>query len=187
MLAFFLAESMINLALAKKQVNAEEHDLDDTLIQGFIDAAYRYAENKTGTCFEPRDITVVLDSLPQAAERITFELTPVREVVSFNYVDTTGQTQDIDPAELRLDTRPLYPTLAPKFGSQWPALIAEPESVTITLAVGYEQTPADAQAAMLLLIGHLYANREATSAVALSAVPFGVDMLLAPYTIVRIG
>ena len=178
---------MINLALAKKQVNAEEHDLDDTLIQGFIDAAYQYAENKTGTCFKPREITIVLDSLPPAGDKIVFEHTPVREVTGFSYVDPTGQTQDIDPAELRLDTRPLYPTLAPKFGSQWPALIAEPESVTITVSVGYEQTPADAQAAMLLLIGHLYANREATAAVALSAVPFGIDVLLAPYTIVRIG
>lgn len=178
---------MITLQLAKNQVNAEEHDLDDTLIQSFIDAAYQYAENKTGTCFKPREITIVLDSLPPAGEKITLEHTPVRDVVGFNYVDTTGQTQDIDPAELRLDTRPLYPTLAPKFGSQWPVLIAEPESVTITVSVGYEQTPADAQAAMLLLIGHLYANREATAAVALSAVPFGVDMLLAPYTIVSIG
>lgn len=178
---------MITLALAKKQVNAEEHDLDDTLIQGFIDAAYQYAENKTGTCFKPREITIVLDSLPSGSEKLTLDYTPVREVTGFTYVDPTGQTQDIATAELRLDTRPLYPTLAPKFGSQWPALIAEPESVSIALSVGYEETPADAQAAMLLLIGHLYANREATAAVALSAVPLGVDMLLAPYTIARIG
>ena len=178
---------MITLALAKKHLNAEEHNEDDTLIEALIKAAYRYAENKTGTCFEPKEITLVLDSLPPGAGKLELQHTPVREVSSFSYVDPTGQTQDIDPAELRLDTRPVMPTLAPKFGSQWPALIAEPESVTITLAVGYEQTPEDAQAAMLLLIGHLYANREAASAVNLTAVPLGVDMLLAPYTFTRIG
>jgi len=179
---------MITLALAKKHLNAEEHNEDDTLIEALIKAAYRYAENKTGTCFEPKEITLVLDSLPPGAGKLELQHTPVREVSSFSYVDPTGQTQDINPAELRLDTRPVMPTLAPKFGSQWPALIAEPESVTITLAVGYEQTPEDAQAAMLLLIGHLYANREGVVIGTItSTVPYGVDALLAPYTFVRIG
>lgn len=178
---------MITLQRAKQHL-VVEHDQDDMLIQNLIKAAYRYAENKTGTCFEPKEITIVLDSLPPAAGQVILHYTPVREVTAFSYVDPDGQTQDIQPAELRLDTRPLYPTLAPKFGSQWPQLIAEPESVSITIAVGYEQTPEDAQAAMLLLIGHLYANREGVAIGTIStSVPFGVEALLSSYQFVRIG
>lgn len=178
---------MITLAQAKKHCNAEEHDEDDTLISTLIKAAYRYAENKTGTCFEPKEITLVLDTLPHSAGKLELPHTPVREITGLSYVDPTGQTQELDPAELRLDTRPVMPTLAPKFGTQWPALIAEPESVSITLAVGYEHTPEDVQIALLLLIGHWYANREAGAVANMQSIPFGVDVLLAPYQFVRIG
>lgn len=179
---------MITLAQAKKHCNAEEHDEDDTLISTLIKAAYRYAENKTGTCFEPKEITIVLDTLPHSAGKLELPHTPVREITGFSYVDQTGQTQELDPAELRLDTRPVMPTLAPKFGTQWPALIAEPESVSITLAAGYDETPEDVQIALLLLIGHWYANREGVVIGTItSTVPMGVDMLLMPYTFTRIG
>ncbi|MEN3158291.1 head-tail connector protein [Alkalimonas sp. NCh-2] len=178
---------MISLELAKKHL-VVDHDEDDVLIQGLIKAAYLHAENKTNTCFEPKEVTITLDHLPHGAEPIKLDVTPVREVVEFSFVDPQGDTLELPAETMRLDKRPLYPTLAPQFGTSWPKTIAEPESVHITLAVGYEETPADAQAAMLLMIGNWYANRESVVIGTISSsLPMGVSMLLEPYMIRSIG
>lgn len=48
---------------------------------------------------------------------------------------------------------------------------------------GVNPVPADLQAAMLLTIGHLYANRESVSGQQLYEIPMGVKALLAPFVV----
>jgi len=180
---------MIELSLIKKHlsINSSFDDgSDDVLLQGFAAAALEYAESETGTSFVKAEKTVVLDGFPVGAFELQF--TPVIEVLSVSYTDPAGVEQDIDPQLVRLDSRNrVYPMLHPPFGGSWPATIAEPESVTIVLQVGYDALPAQAQSACLLLIGHLYEHREAVTMLQASELPMGVSFLLNSYKIPRVG
>lgn len=180
---------MIELSLIKKHlsINSSFDDgSDDVLLESFAAAALEYAESDTGVSFIKTEKTVVLDGFPAGAIELLF--TPIIEVVSVSYTDPSGHEQEIDPQTLRLDSRSrVYPLLYPPFTQGWPAAIAEPESVTIALQVGYDVLPAKALSACLLLIGHLYEHREAVTTLQASELPMGVNLLLSSYRIPRVG
>jgi len=181
---------MVTLELARHQVRLEDDDThEDVLLDGMIRAAYKYAESHTQTRIVPAEVTLVLDRFPSTSDPIELPWTPVRSVVSLEYVDQDGEEQSIEPETLRLDTRSIFPKLYPQFGSNWPAAIEEPESVTITLEVGYPEgdEPADISTAVLLLVGHYYNHREAVVSGAAVDIPMGVGALLAPYVITAVG
>lgn len=178
---------MITLLEAKKHLRVE-HDDEDALILGLIQAAYKHAENKTRRAIAAREESLILDQLPERGAGVELPFNPVQEVLAFDYINTDGNPESLDLLTLRLDKRTLYPVLMPQFGTEWPDVISEPESVTITLRVGYEETPADIRQALLLLISHFYEHREAVVAgVSITALPMGVDMLLGPYQIQRVA
>ncbi len=161
--------------------------MEDSLFDSLITSAYQHAETRTGRIFTTDTRTLVLDGFMSTA--IELPWTPVQSVDSVEYVDLDGITQTLQSPPLRLDTRQLYPLLMPQWGTEWPATIAEPESVTITATVGYpdDELPNDVRYALLLIIGHLYANRESVATSAMYELPMGVSMLLDPYKIHRIG
>ena len=75
----------------------------------------------------------------------------------------------------------------------WPAITAATNAVKIRYLAGYdidsdggEALPKMIRAAVLLVVGHLYANREASTEVALTHIPLGVESLLRPHR-VRMG
>lgn len=178
---------MITLEDAKAHLRVQ-HAAEDALITALIDSAYRHAETRTGRIFDTATRTLVLDGFGSTTGAIELPWTPVQSVDSVEYVDPDGITQTLLAPPLRLDTRPLYPVLLPQWDTDWPATIDEPESVTITATVGMAETPGDVRAALLLLIGNLYENRESVVIGTISSeLPMGVSMLLDPYKIPRIG
>ncbi|MCB0729345.1 MAG: head-tail connector protein, partial [Ignavibacteriae bacterium] len=75
-----------------------------------------------------------------------------------------------------------------RYGYSWPgASLREAAGVVVRYTAGYgaaEAVPARLRHAILMLVGHLYENREATSqAGALTATPMGVERLLWPYRV----
>ncbi|MFM9270945.1 head-tail connector protein [Halomonas elongata] len=183
-----LAEAKLHLRLITSLDEADSYTAEDGLIEALINAAYRHAEVRTRQVFQQGARTLVLDGFPAGEQPIALPWTPVESVDSVDYIDPSGTSQSLDANALRLDTRPLYPTLAPQWGSEWPATIDEPESVTLTATVGPGATPPDVRAALLLLIGHLYENREAVVLGTIATdVPLGVEMLLAPHIIHAVG
>ncbi|WP_319519906.1 head-tail connector protein [uncultured Martelella sp.] len=52
---------------------------------------------------------------------------------------------------------------------------------SIGVDMSADPLPEPLDLAVLLLVGHFYTNREASSAEALRRTPFGVDRLIAPY------
>lgn len=183
-----LAEAKLHLRLITSLDEAASYTAEDDLIQALIDAAYRHAEERTRQAFQQGARTLVLDGFPAGDDAIVLPWKPVESVDSIDYIDPGGVSQSLDAAAQRLDVRPLYPTLAPQWGSRWPATIDEPESVTLTATVGPSATPPDVRAALLLLIGHLYENREAVVVGTIATdIPFGVELLLAPHVIHAVG
>lgn len=186
MLTLTRAKQHLRLAITAQE--AEAYTDEDAIIQGLIDAAYQHAEHYTQTTLAQRAKTLVLDGFPAGSSKIELPWAPVVAIESLEYTDPNGSGQSLDADTLRLDTRPIYPTLAPQWGTEWPSTTDEPECVVITATAGYAQTPPDVEAALLLLIGHLYENRESVViGTATAALPMGVEMLLAPYRIHAVG
>jgi uncharacterized phiE125 gp8 family phage protein len=57
------------------------------------------------------------------------------------------------------------------------------ESVVVTFTAGHETIPADLRQAILMLVGHFFENREATTTEKLEKVPHAVDTILARYRV----
>lgn len=175
---------MITVAEAKAHCRIE-HSEEDTLFDSLIRAAYRHAENRTGRALEMQESAkTVIDGFPTGRGCIDLPWTPVRSITEVQYLDINGTEQILNPTNLAVDHRPIYPKLYPAWGDLWPATNGQPMNATIIASIGYAELPADIRSAMLLIIGHLYENREAVVIGTIAtSLPFSVETLLAPYVI----
>lgn len=127
-----LTRAKLHLRLAITDEEATAYTDEDAIIQGLINAAYQYAEHYTQATLVTRIKTLTLDGFPAGSHAIELPWSPVTAIESLEYIDPEGIEQSLDAETLRLDTRPIYPLLAPQWGSQWPRTTDEPESITIT-------------------------------------------------------
>lgn len=117
----------------------------------------------------------------------------VQSITSITYLDGAGTTQTMDPASYVLSADAWEATLTPAPGSMWPVSLVHPEGAVVTYVAGYGDTadtvPQPIRAAIKLLLGHLYENRESVivsaSRAVVADVPFTVDALLAPYRVLE--
>jgi uncharacterized phiE125 gp8 family phage protein len=166
-----------------------DHTTDDDLITSLIVAARQYAENYTQRCFITQTWDLKLDAFPVGD--ILLVKPPVASVTSITYVDTDGTTQTLSSALYRTDL-PTGPwaqrgRIEPAYGESWPSTRALSNAVTVRCVHGYGlavSVPDPIKAALKLLIGHWYENREAVS-VSIGAnvqqVPMAVVALLVPF------
>jgi uncharacterized phiE125 gp8 family phage protein len=179
---------MITIEQAKVHLRVE-HDEENALITSLIAAAFRYIENRTGQVFDQRDgIVMTADRLPKGSEGMELQWTPVRSVTEVSYLDPEGVRTVLEASALDVEKRGVYPVLYPDTETSWPAHRPQRGSIQITFNAGYEEFPADVGAAALLIIGHLYEHRESVVIGTIPGeLPMGVEMLLAPYVIHRVG
>jgi hypothetical protein len=115
----------------------------------------------------------------------------VQSITSVKYRDTTGTLVTLDPSTYVLSADAWEATLTPAPGGIWPTTLVHPEGVVITYVAGYGDAGTDVPqgiiAAIKLLVGTWYENREAVTLVRFTAdeVPFTVTALLAPYRILE--
>jgi uncharacterized phiE125 gp8 family phage protein len=110
-------------------------------------------------------------------------------VTSITYLDTYGDLQTLDPATYSVDINSQPARIVPSINLTWPTTdYYMPGSVQVTYVSGsygdgvdVNTCPRSIVAAILLMVGHLYENREATSQLALKTIPLGVDALLNAY------
>lgn len=179
---------MITIEEAKAHLRVE-HGEEDALITSLIASASRHIENRTGQVFDKRDgIVMIADRLPKGSEGLELERTPVRSVTEVAYLDSDGLRVLMPEAAIYVEKRRVYPVIYPAIDASWPENRPQRGSVQITVNAGYEDPPADVRSAALLIIGHLYENRESVIIGTISSeLPMGVEMLLAPYVIHRVG
>lgn len=146
------------------------HDSEDALIGSLRNAAIGHVERVSG---------VALDSsswrwtLPRFTSRIDLPMSPVTAVDAVTYLDADGAEQTY--ADARLIDGQVYPA----HGGSWPTAY---DSVVVEFTAGLDIAKApELLAAVMLLLGHLYLNREATVADALKELPMGVDALIGTY------
>lgn len=163
---------------------------DDTLLTSYIAAARAYVESTTGLALNTQTWEMTLHDWPYGSNPIVLPKQPVQSITSITYADQANQTQTLASSVYEIDvTRtPAFITLTEN--SDWPDIYDKQAAITIRFVAGYGATaasvPEPIRQAMLLLVGHWYANREqVTLGAGLTAtqLPLGMDALLQPFKV----
>lgn len=177
---------------------------DQTLIDSLITAATAHIDGRDG--WLGRQIITAtweyyLDEFP-FEDFIRLPLAPVQSITSIKYIDTDGVEQTLSESDadhgwqLSKDLT-WRPRIDLKHDKSWPPTRVQRDAVRIRFVAGYSgdgASPEDLRAnvptpikqAILLLIGHLYENREAVlvsdrSSTSAVTMPLAVEALLTPY------
>lgn len=169
----------VSLEQAKLHLRADGDD-EDGLITGLIAAAVEHLDGYhgiLGRCLLPQ---VWRQSFSRFAPEMTLRPGPVTGIMSVTYLGPDGVRRDVDGP--RLLSRGGRVWLLPPAGQSWPRVAPDAEAVQVDFRAGQEVVPTPIKQAILLLVGHWYANREAVVASGSPAVmPLAVDRLLSPY------
>lgn len=121
---------------------------------------------------------------------------PLIRVDQIVYDDASGATVTVDPSTYYVDEFQRPARLYPLPGTSWPtAQSPNRRALRIRYLAGYDTPdvspvvnplPFAIRAAMLLMLGHLYENRENTSEGSIAEIPLGAASLLERYR-VRLG
>lgn len=150
-----------------------DYDAEDALIASYIAAAREHCEVVTGLALAPATWEARLDAFPAGA--IDLPYPPLVEVESVRYRDADGEDLALDPSEYAVETLTIPGTIAPI--DAWP----DGRDVRIRYRAGYadSQIPYAARQAILLLVGHWHAHREAVvTGTTATEIPLAVDRLL---------
>lgn len=173
----------VALCDAKEHLRVSGSD-DDVYISELITQARQVAENLTGRVIAKQQFRAVFDAFPCEIELPRVELITVD---LFEYVDTAGATQTQSAYVIRKNT--VSAKLIPAYSTSWPSTEAGYDKVTIEFTAGYENAsvPGDIQAAIKLIVGELYMNREdSIQGVSVAPVSLSSKSLLAPYKVYAI-
>ncbi len=163
---------------------------DDDYIAALIVAARQWCEQYLRRALATQSIAVVVDELKGSIE---LPFSPAQAIDSITYIDTAGATQTLATSVYQLDNYSEPPMVKLKFDQDWPTTRDQEDAATITYTAGYTEgespntfpLPGVIRAAMLLIIGNLYENRQEDvlhgSKHAFNSLPMGVYALLQPY------
>lgn len=183
------AKAPVNLQEAKEHLRVDMDD-DDLLIASLISTASTHVEQVLERALMPQKWELALDDFPirrapQAIVHLPIVLPGgvVTELLNIKYFDSTGVEQTLDAAFYTLDQHSEPARVGLKQGKSWPATAQQINAVKALYSVGYASAavvPAPIKAAILLLVGELYGNREMSVDSRFSEMPT-MKNLLWPY------
>jgi len=179
----------ISLTDAKRYLRIPHSD-DDAEINALIAAATAKAESYLGTKLNSQTAVRKFDkfgdlSLPAPLVSVNKVTYVDSDGVSQTLYDTTSSPQvssdvfqvvGLYTSGMDVNYKP-YITLDD--GQAWPSTKTQAEAVTVTVTAGYATVPENVKYAVLLLVNHLYENREASiTGVSVEELPMGFHELL---------
>lgn len=179
---------MITLERARAHLGIDwEQSADqDALVGAYLAGAVAAVERRAQTLLTERAVEQRIDRLVDRRGRSAVRLAwaPVVSVEGIDYFDADGveQTLSVSGSEFRL-VAGIPGLLLPPLDAAWPSFPAEPGAARIRYTAGYGgaelgDAPGDLVAAVLMMVGHLYHNREAVvTGAAATEVPMGVAAL----------
>lgn len=156
------------------------------LLQSLTDAATSHVDGYSGILGRALIQQEWQQDFSGFGDVMRLPLGPLIAVSSVTYYDTSNVLRTLSAAVYAAysDGRGPYIALAPD--QVWPATYSRPDAVRATWTAGYGTTadtvPAAIRAAVKLMIGHWYENREAAVIGApVASLPMAVDALLSPF------
>lgn len=176
------AAEPVTLAEAKLHCKVDSTD-DDSLINIYIAAARAAAEHRTGRGLVTQTLELNLDYFPDS--KIELPNVPVASVNSVKYLDSNGTDQTLSDSNYYLDNAGLKNWLILANNKSWPPTCEAANAVRIRYVTGYGQVgdvPGGIKSWILLTVGSLYKNREATLETQQYSIPERFhDSLLDPF------
>jgi uncharacterized phiE125 gp8 family phage protein len=178
----------VSLAEAKAQCRIDDTSEDLLLLATYISAAREWAEAYTRRTFIHTQWQLRTDSFPFEF-RLPFPpmaratgYTTVAVTYTSSIVSGVGTVVTLPTEQYRVDREQTPGGLRPLYGQSWPGHIVDRNAVTATWWGGYGEDgtkiPKAIKPAIMMLVAHLFRNREMTAEMALKEVPFGVKTLL---------
>lgn len=188
----------VSLEEAKNHLRETSSEFDDA-IEAMIEAAVDYCEGFLGRALIDQTWQLTLDRFPcgyihshlsnaSSGHEIKIPNPPLIEVVSIKYDDSAGVEQTLDPSQYTVDSLSEPGWVVP-VGS-WPSTFSGINAVRIQFRCGYldqtqsppiENVPAVIKAAIKLIVGNLYQNRETiVVGEGVSQIPMTAELLLRP-------
>lgn len=179
----------LTLAEVKDHLRITDSD-SDAMLTFYLGVARRYAEAFTRRMFVQRTFVETFDRFTST---IQLSRVPLVSITSIQYIDTDGNLQSVtngSPQTYVVDTATEPGRVYLDYGQTWPNTRNQADAVTVTYVAGhatgtsspldYSLIPQEARLAILLLIGHWYENRDATSELTIKDVPLAWKHLLHP-------
>lgn len=186
------ASPLVTVAEARRDLKVDLPD-DDGLIEDLIATAESLLDGYSGELGRALVTQVWRQDLPcfPASGVIHLPLAPVRVVSSITYWGLDGVARPLSAqvysGVLKAASDP-YIKLA--YGQSWPATYPRDDAVSVTFEAGYGapgDVPAAIRRAALLIVGHLYENREAVTVGGPAyELPFGANRLTSNFRRVRV-
>jgi uncharacterized phiE125 gp8 family phage protein len=163
---------------------------EDGLIQSLITAARLHTETLTGRALITQTWRMVLDDWP-TNNVLIISLGPLQQVTELRVYEDEDVLVTIQPTEYLVETVGVPARLAMRDHQSWPKPGRPIGGIEIDLTVGYgdlaDDVPRSLRQAILQIVAHWYANREAVGiGIGAVHVPATVDALIAPHRAVRL-
>ncbi len=166
---------------------------DDQWITDTIPAAREWCEFYSGRSLAPQVLEMTLQEFPHAwmssfwSDDIRLPMGPIAGVESVYYTDETGAPILLDTSLYTVDVTSDIGYVYPIVNTSWPTTLRRPNAVRIRYHAGFTtdlDSPNDMPmpkrftSAILLVLGHLYENRENTTELKLETLPLAASALL---------
>ncbi len=162
---------------------------EDALIDRLIAVARQAAEAHTQRAFLAQTFRLARDAWPDVL-CLSLPRPPLVAVDAVRLYDADGNATVWSASSYSVDIRWTPGRLCLKSGWTWPAPGRRQGGIEIDFQAGYGANAADVPAALrqavLMLVGHLYENREAIAGETAIEVPAGAAALLAPYRVLSL-
>lgn len=176
----------ITLLEAKEALQVEHND-DDALISGFIDAAVAHLDGHSGILGQAMLTQVWRQDFGCFSRRLRLPFGPAVSIGSITYYDAANELQTLSPSVYCLLTDARGPFVQLQHGQSWPAHCARDDAIAVTFTAGRsdDALSQSIRSALLMLVGHFYENRGFAADGSKVVMPKTVEALLAPHR--RVG
>ena len=151
------ANKIVTLSEAKAHLRVTDTDEDD-LIETFIGGACNLVEQKTNRSYVPRSYRVDMSGFQDSVDLYGV---PLNEITSVQYYDSDNALQTVTSTDYSIsqtDGKLIFNS-----DYSFPSVYGRHDAVQITYVAGYDMLsiPDAAKAAVLLIVGDMFENREA--------------------------
>ena len=178
------ADLIVSVLEAKEHLRIDStFTADDSYIQTLIEAASDDASNMTRSAMMTTDYQLNLDEFP---DYFDLQLGQVTGVDTIRYFDTNNNLQTLASSEYDVDSIIQPGRVYKSKDGSWPSTYNKPNAVIVDFSAGWtdaSEVPNAIKHAILMIVGHLYENRQDVSDRTYKQVPKGAEYLLGPYRI----